>query len=67
MEKIEILANNRVFHAHPCSGTVAELRLDSVYGGPSGRLPLDFFYVRLRQADGEMAWSSPIWLGRADD
>ena len=21
-----------------------------------------FYYVRLRQADGQMAWSSPVWV-----
>ena len=23
----------------------------------------DYYYVRLRQRDGELAWSSPIWIG----
>jgi len=22
------------------------------------------YYVRVTQRDGEMAWSSPVWLGR---
>ena len=24
----------------------------------------DYYYVRVRQADGEMAWSSPVWVER---
>ena len=23
----------------------------------------DYYYVRVRQQDGSMAWSSPIWVG----
>jgi hypothetical protein len=26
----------------------------------------DFYYLRVTQADGEMAWSSPIWLTAAN-
>jgi len=26
--------------------------------------PGDYYYVRVRQVDGGMAWSSPIWVGR---
>ena len=26
--------------------------------------PWAYFYVRLVQEDGEMAWSSPVWLDR---
>ncbi len=33
----------------------------SVSDGPSQ--PLDVYYVRVIQMDGEMAWSSPIWIG----
>jgi len=25
---------------------------------------VDFYYVRVTQADGNLAWSSPIWVGR---
>ena len=29
---------------------------------PACRHPLTYYYVRVLQEDGEMAWSSPIWL-----
>ena len=29
---------------------------------PTCKHPLTFYYVRVRQEDGEMAWSSPIWM-----
>jgi len=31
---------------------------------PSGVRAEDFYYVRVIQANGQMAWSSPIWVGR---
>lgn len=30
--------------------------------GDDGR-PFVYYYVRVRQADGELAWSSPVWFG----
>lgn len=27
----------------------------------------DYYYVRVTQADGGMAWSSPVWMGRLPD
>jgi hypothetical protein len=31
--------------------------------GPSGVRDEDFYYIRVTQANGQMAWSSPIWVG----
>lgn len=37
--------------------------LDLTWSDPQPReRPTDFYYVRLFQVDGEMAWSSPIWV-----
>ena len=33
--------------------------------GPAA--PGDYYYVRVRQIDGAMAWSSPFWVGTAGD
>ena len=27
--------------------------------------PGDYYYVRVRQVDGAMAWSSPFWVGES--
>lgn len=29
---------------------------------PASRHPLTYYYVRVLQEEGEMAWSSPVWL-----
>jgi hypothetical protein len=33
-----------------------------VVDGGSGRLPFVFYYMRVLQKDGHIAWSSPIWI-----
>ena len=29
---------------------------------PRGRASTHYYYVRVQQADGQLAWSSPIWV-----
>ena len=29
----------------------------------NNRATADFYYVRVTQTNGQMAWSSPIWVG----
>ncbi len=31
----------------------------------SGERDEDYYYVRVRQVNGQIAWSSPIWVGCA--
>ena len=33
----------------------------SLHDEPSGDTNTDYYYLRVRQANGHMAWSSPIW------
>ncbi|MEM7020360.1 MAG: DUF3604 domain-containing protein, partial [Pseudomonadota bacterium] len=42
-----------------------ETRLDRrfKFEDSSQALPGDFYYVRVRQLDGNLAWSSPFWVG----
>ncbi len=58
---LEVLRNNEVVLARQPSSTVADLEYqdsDRPANGPS------FYYIRLRQQDqdGQLAWSSPIWV-----
>ena len=59
LEKIEILKNNHVFYS--CNPKEEMTKFfqctdENLDDGTS------HYYVRLRQVDGEMAWSSPIWV-----
>ena len=67
---VELLRNNEVIaRAEPDDLTFSgELTdddaLDDLFLEPSfeGQEPFCFYYLRVRQVDGEMAWASPIWL-----
>ena len=41
---------------------LSEIALSPTY---EGDVPFVFYYCRLRQNNGQMAWSSPIWFHRA--
>lgn len=66
---IEILRNNEVVHRTRTTSDQAVVHwadedpLDLIALRPdASRAAFVFYYVRLLQADGEMAWASPIWL-----
>lgn len=59
---VEILCNGNVVHTALPEPRRAE---DNVSIEWEDKTPLEcptYYYVRLRQADGEMAWSSPVWV-----
>lgn len=59
LTSVEVCRNNRFVYTKPGEGRSAEFVFrDNV--PPAGRL---WYYVRVIQKDGEMAWSSPVWLG----
>jgi len=58
VEKAEIVRNGRFVHSQP--GEAREIQFEFQDGDP---LPGEaYYYVRLRQRNGQMAWSSPIWV-----
>jgi hypothetical protein len=59
LAQVEVLKNNEVL-ASFAPGTFT-LRA-TVTDKKAGHSPVEWYYVRIRQADGEMAWSSPIWF-----
>jgi hypothetical protein len=59
IDRIEVCRNNRFIYTTRPSGTSADLSFVD-------REPLEgrsYYYVRLVQADEEIAWSSPVWFG----
>ena len=68
--KIEIIRNNEVVHTYKKRDLSAEFQweddkplnqiaLSSTYNGDA---PFVFYYCRLTQENGQMAWSSPVWI-----
>ena len=58
IERIELIKNNRVIHVEPADRREVRFhfedeRINERY---------NYYYLRLIQVDGKMAWSSPVWV-----
>ena len=70
IEKIEIVRNNQDVYTQAGRGLDAAFvwedrtALSSINLPPArwSEKPFTFYYVRVTQQDGEMAWASPIWI-----
>ncbi|NLO04205.1 MAG: CehA/McbA family metallohydrolase [candidate division WS1 bacterium] len=58
VDRIELVRDGEVICSKPCSGMTETLRVEE--GCPEEPC---FYYLRVFQTDGEMAWSSPVWVG----
>jgi hypothetical protein len=59
IERMELIKNNVVIRVFPCDGILGEFEHTDATEPHRG----DYYYVRVEQTDGHLAWSSPIWLG----
>ncbi len=60
---VELLRNNQiVYTAKPAANKTAELRFDWEDAAPPQGERANYYYIRVMQQDGQMAWSSPIWV-----
>jgi hypothetical protein len=71
VDRIDIIRNNRVFHTTAGNGrmdlsvTVDDAEpMDGLWMPPAPHCahPFAFYYVRVVQTDGEVAWASPVWI-----
>jgi hypothetical protein len=59
LAQLEVLKNNEVLTSfEPGTFTFRAAVTDK----KAGQNPVEWYYLRICQADGEMAWSSPIWF-----
>ena len=58
LKRVEVIGNNNVVFTQPGDGRVCELAetLSLAEGQTT------YFYLRVTQSDGHVAWSSPIWV-----
>jgi hypothetical protein len=56
IRRIDIIKNGELFSVHEASGYLEELQYTDVFNDAA------YYYIRLLQTDGAMAWSSPIWV-----
>ncbi|MFP4058208.1 MAG: CehA/McbA family metallohydrolase [Candidatus Brocadiia bacterium] len=59
IDRIEICRNNQFIHTRRPEGPAA----DFTFVDRSPPRDRAYYYVRLVQDDGEIAWTSPVWLG----
>jgi len=70
IEKIEVVRNNEAlltYEGTACDEVisvedVAAFEVVALDPGPHWPTPFLFYYLRITQADGEMAWVSPVWI-----
>lgn len=71
LERIDIIRNNEVVHSRRPEGELDcefawedSAPLDGLWMPPAEFCdhPFCFYYVRVLQRDGEMAWASPVWI-----
>lgn len=67
--EIEIIRNGKVFTTLYPNATETEFALDDsdelgkiALTSPDERPPFAYYYLRVTQKDGHIAWSSPIWV-----
>ncbi len=59
---VEVLCNNKLVHTvRPKEAGTEEMRFAWADPTPSAN-PVNHYYVRVLQFNGQMAWSSPIWV-----
>ena len=72
LASIDVIRNNRLVHSvSPGDALDCEAEwedgepLEDIWLPPAAfcTTPFCFYYVRVLQADGEMAWASPVWIG----
>jgi hypothetical protein len=59
LRDVEIVKDNKRVYAAAVNGKTAAFE----WSDPSRGAGTSFYYVRVRQQDGQIAWASPIWVG----
>lgn len=69
LKKVELIRNGVVLNSFKAEGTFMDFAYDDMVDlakvcikAPEGGALFAFYYLRVTQADGHMAWSSPIWV-----
>jgi hypothetical protein len=73
LEKVEIIRNGSVLHTLEVKGSDLEFAFDdeemlhkAILPAEGEAFPFAYYYLRVLQQDGHMAWSSPIWIDMQD-
>jgi hypothetical protein len=69
LKKVELIRNGAVLKTFTSTTNSLDFEYDDMddlvkicLKAPDAKVPFVFYYLRVTQADGHMAWSSPIWV-----
>jgi hypothetical protein len=62
LKRIDVIKNNTYVHkAEPNQSEASFSFVDTAYSGNE-----NYYYIRAEQTDGQLAWSSPIWVRKPE-
>ncbi len=74
IQKIEIIRNGKVYATFTPEGNSYEFAIDDTdpiasitLDGGSEKPPFVYYYLRVLQKNGHMAWSSPVWIDHFEE
>ncbi len=62
LDRVEVLRDGAVVHTERPAGPATELRFSWQDPAPRRGDKASYYYVRVLQRDGQMAWGSPFWV-----
>jgi hypothetical protein len=65
IDQVDIIRNGEVVHTERPGKAEARFRWEDP-APVRGRDKPSYYYVRVQQKDGQMAWASPIWVHVGD-
>lgn len=72
IKSVELIRNGKMLHEFPITGQFMDVTYDDMEPLSecciqlTDKKPFVFYYLRVTQEDGHMAWSSPIWVDFKD-
>jgi hypothetical protein len=66
IDTVDVLRNGKVVHSEKAGKEPTEARFQWEDAEPIKGEQASYYYVRVLQKDGQMAWASPIWLRVAE-
>jgi hypothetical protein len=62
LERVDVVRDGEVVHTAKLEKNASEARFHWDDPAPRKLEKASYYYVRVEQKDGQMAWASPIWV-----
>ena len=60
IDKVHVIRDGRIVHTHRPGGQETDFQFTDADSGAGGSS--HYYYVRVEQVDGQIAWGSPMWI-----